>query len=150
VETLGAGLSVSMLIVLSACGGGGDGGTASIVVRPTTVSGTASKGVVRQAKVLVCRIVDGAPQADASCEVGKTGQNGSFSVALGDGFTGPAMIKVTTSPSSMMLDESTGEDNRPCASFAPTSRCNASLTRETGPATVTESACRKRCLFQLL
>lgn len=39
--------------------------------------------------------------------------------------------------------------DRRCASFAPTSRCNASLTRETGPARVTESACRKRCLFQL-
>lgn len=67
---------------------------------------------MRQAKVLVRRIIDGAPQADASCEVGSTGEKGSFSVALGDGFTGPAMIKVTTSPSSMMLDETTGQDIR--------------------------------------
>ena len=109
---LGAGLSASTLALLSACGGGGDGGAAPIVVPATTVSGIASKGLVRQAKVLVCRIIDGAPQADASCETGTTGQNGAFSVALGDGFTGPAMIKVTTSPSSMMLDETTGQDIR--------------------------------------
>jgi hypothetical protein len=31
---------------------------------------------------------------------------------------------------------------------APASRGNALLTRETGPARVAESACRKRCLFQ--
>jgi len=109
---LGAGLSVSTLINLSACGGGGDGGAAPIVVPPTAVSGTASKGLVRQAKVLVCRIIEGAPQADAACEAGTTGEKRSFSVALSDGYTGPALIKVTTSPSSMMLDETTGQDIR--------------------------------------
>jgi hypothetical protein len=105
-----AGLSASLVLVLTACGGGGDGGgdTPTIAAPPTTVTGTVAKGLVMQAKVLVCRIVNGTPDLDASCGAGITGSDGSYSVTLGDGFTGPAMVKVMATASSMMLDETTG------------------------------------------
>ena len=104
----GAGVPLAGLLALSACGGGGGGGNA--VIAPTTVSGTAAKGLVKQAKVLVCRIVNGTPEADASCASTISGSDGSFTVSLSDGFTGPVMIKVMAGTASMMLDETTGAD----------------------------------------
>jgi len=104
------GLSSVALLALAACGGGGDSGVASPVVTPTMVNGIASKGLVKQARVLVCRIVNGVPQADASCMTTTSGNDGSFSVTLSDGFTGPVMVKVMAGAGSMMLDETTGTD----------------------------------------
>jgi len=74
------------------------------------VSGTAAKGIIKQAKVLVCRIVNGASESDASCAATTTGSDGSFSVAFGDGYTGPAMVKVMPGTASTMMDETTGTD----------------------------------------
>lgn len=105
---LNAGIITIGLATLAGCGGGGDGGIAA--VSPTTVSGTASKGLVKQAKVLVCRIVNGVPEADASCASATTGNDGSYSVSFKDGFTGSAMVKVMASSASMMMDETTGRD----------------------------------------
>jgi len=99
-------MSLAVLAALSACGGGGGGSAAPA----TTVSGTAAKGIVKQARVLVCRIVNGAPEADASCASGTTGADGSFSVTMSDGYTGPAMVKVMAATGSMMSDETTGND----------------------------------------
>src|SRR3990172_8561678 len=62
-----SGMSIAALVALSACGGGGGGNNATVAVTPTTVSGVAAKGIVKQARVLVCRIVNGTPEADASC-----------------------------------------------------------------------------------
>lgn len=103
------GIPVAGLLALSACGGGGGGSTASSPT-PTTVSGTAAKGLVKQAKVLVCRIVNGTPEADASCAATTSGSDGSFTVSLSDGFTGPVMIKVMVGTASVMQDETTGND----------------------------------------
>ncbi len=100
-------MSLAVLTALSACGGGGGSGSAAPA---TTVSGTAAKGIVKQARVLVCRIVNGAPEADASCASGTTGADGSFSVMMSDGYTGPAMVKVMAATGSMMSDETTGSD----------------------------------------
>ena len=100
--------SFAILVTLSACGGGG-GGSGS-AAPPTTVSGAAAKGIVKQARVLVCRIVNGTPESDASCASGTTGSDGSFSITMSDGFTGPAMIKVMAGTASMMSDETTGSD----------------------------------------
>ena len=108
-----SGMSFAALVALSACGGGGGGGGAvsdTAGATPTTVSGVAAKGIVKQARVLVCRIVNGAPEADASCASGTTGNDGSFSVILNDGFTGSAMVKVMAGAASMMSDETTGSD----------------------------------------
>ena len=104
------------LVALSACSGGGDsgGGTSALppapTTTPTTVSGTAAKGLVKQARVLACRIVNGSPEADTTCAAATSGNDGSFAVSMGDGYTGPAMIKVMTGTASMMTDETTGTD----------------------------------------
>lgn len=102
------GLPALGLLALSACGGGGS--ASDIQATPTTVSGVASKGLVKDAKVLVCRIVNGTVQADASCLSTTSGKDGSFSVTLSDGFTGPALVKVMAGAGSLMLDETTGGD----------------------------------------
>ena len=103
------GIPLAGLLTLSACGGGG-GGSATSAPTPTTVTGTAAKGLVSQAKVLVCRIVNGLPEADATCASGITGSDGSFSVAMSDGYTGPALVKVMAGTSgSTMIDETTAQ-----------------------------------------
>ena len=109
------GISSVGLLALSACSGGGSSsGSGTSVIpptpTPTTLSGTASKGLVKQAKVLVCRIVNGVPEADASCATATSGNDGSFAVSMADGYTGPAMIKVMAGTASMMADETTGTD----------------------------------------
>ena len=101
---------MSFVAALSACSGGGGGGNTTVAATPTTVSGVAAKWIVKQARVLVCRIVNGVPEADASCASGTTGADGSFSVMMSDGFTGSAMVKVMAGAASMMSDETTGSD----------------------------------------
>jgi hypothetical protein len=106
-EGLVYGATISVLSAIAGCGGAGQD-PAFPLAAPTSVSGTVSKGIVKQAKVLVCRIVDGVLEADASCAAGSTGSDGSFSVTLTDGFTGPAIVKVIASETSAMLDETSG------------------------------------------
>jgi hypothetical protein len=112
-------LALISLLALAGCGGGGGGGDGSgssatptppPVPSATSVSGTAAKGIVKQAKVLVCRIINGAPEPDASCASGTTGPDGSFSITLPDGYTGPAMVKVMAATGSTMMDETAGSD----------------------------------------
>lgn len=105
-----AAMAIATLMALAGCGGGEDQVPAPPAVPPTAVSGTAAKGIVKRAKVLVCRIANGAPEPDASCATGITAADGSFAVTLVDGYTGPAMVKVMTSAASTMLDETTGAD----------------------------------------
>ena len=113
-KLLSAGASLATMASLSGCLDVGTG--ASPAVTPTNVSGVAAKGIVKQANVLVCRIVNGVVEPDASCATGTTGSDGSFSVKMTDGYTGPVMIKVTANASgtpglaSMMSDETTGTD----------------------------------------
>lgn len=108
----GMALVLATVSTLAGCGGGGGDGSspAAALTNATSVSGTAAKGIIKQAKVLVCRIANGAPEADASCASTTTGNDGSYSVAFADGFTGPAMIKVMAGPASTMVDETTGTD----------------------------------------
>ena len=100
------GAVILALAALAGCGGGGGGGTA--MPAPTTVSGIAAKGIIMQARVLVCRIVNGVPEADISCAATVTGSDGSYHVTLSDGYAGPALIKVMAATNSTMLDETTG------------------------------------------
>lgn len=102
-------LIASITAALVGCGGGG-GGTSAATPSATTVTGTAAKGLVKQAKVLVCRIVNGAPEPDTSCVSTTTGSDGAYSVSFADGYAGPVMVKVMPTSTSMMVDESTGLD----------------------------------------
>jgi len=107
------GMTLATVLALSGCGGGGGGDAGSVTtVLPatTSVSGTAAKGIIKQAKVLVCRIVNGVPEPDASCASTVTGSDGSYSVTFGDGYNGPAMVKVMAGTASTMMDETTGID----------------------------------------
>jgi hypothetical protein len=106
------GMTLATVLVLSGCGGGGGDGSAPATALPTatTVSGTAAKGIIKQAKVLVCKIVNGVPEPDASCASTTSGNDGSYSVAFSDGYTGPAMVKVMAGAASTMMDETTGTD----------------------------------------
>lgn len=101
------GMALASVLAMTGCGGGGGSAPSPT---PTTVSGTAVKGIINQAKVLVCRIINGAPEPDATCASTTTGNNGSYSITLNDGFTGPAMVKVMAGTSSTMMDETTGAD----------------------------------------
>ncbi len=107
------GVGLATVLVLAGCGGGGGGGDVSApaaLPAATSVSGTATKGIIKQARVLVCRIVNGAPEPDASCASTTTGNDGFYSVAFSDGYTGAAMVKVMAGAASTMMDETTGTD----------------------------------------
>ena len=109
-KRLTVGVFLAALTAMAGCGGADEQVAGPPAIPATAVSGTAAKGIVKRAKVLVCRIVNGTPELDSSCAVGVTAADGSFSVTLADGFTGPAMVKVMTGASSTMLDETTGAD----------------------------------------
>jgi len=105
------GLVLATAVILTGCGGGGGSAIAPTAAVPSTsIGGTAAKGMVKQAKVLACRIVNGAPEADASCVSTTTGNDGSYMATFNDGYTGPAMIKVMAGSASTMVDETTGAD----------------------------------------
>lgn len=106
-------LALAAVAALTGCGSGGGGdlsSPAAALPAATAVSGTAAKGIVKQAKVLVCRIVDGVPEPDATCVSTTTGSDGHYSAVFSDGFTGPAMVKVMPGAASTMLDETSGAD----------------------------------------
>ena len=109
-STFSSGISLVGLLALGGCGGGGGGGDGAVVASPaaTTVSGAAAKGLVRQATVLVCRVVNGTVEADPSCASATSADDGTFKVILTDGYTGPAVIKVLAGSATMMQDETTG------------------------------------------
>ena len=111
-KIIGMTFALVAVSALAGCGGsgGGDSAPAAALPNTTSVSGTAAKGIIKQAKVLVCRIVNGAPEPDASCASTTTGKDGSYTVSFSDGFTGPAMVKVMTGTASTMMDETTGTD----------------------------------------
>ena len=98
---------ISAAALMSACGGGG--GSSSSSTTTTTTEGFAAKGIIQKAKVLVCRISGGSVEADTKCSTGTTADDGSYSVSLTDGWTGPVVVKIMpVTGVSKMLDETTG------------------------------------------
>ncbi len=75
------------MIGLAGCGGGGGG-----AVPTTVVSGTAAKGLVRNAKVQIFRIYSGSKFA--LLKEGNTDANGNYSLDIG-AFTGPVKVEVS-------------------------------------------------------
>lgn len=106
------GIFLATALIMTGCGGGGGGSVtpAAALPSPTSIGGTAAKGIIKQGKVLACRIINGAPEAEASCASTTTGTDGSYMVTFSDGYTGPAMIKVMAGAASTMVDETTGAD----------------------------------------
>jgi hypothetical protein len=88
--------------------GAGVTSTATAPPTPTTTAGYAAKGIIQNATVYVCRIKSGAVEVDAQCAKGTTAADGSYSVALSDGWTGPVMVKVKPASDSRMFNEITG------------------------------------------
>jgi hypothetical protein len=86
-----------LIFGLVGCGGGGGGGT------PTTViSGTAAKGLVRNAKVQIFSITS--PNTFALLKEGSTDANGNYSLDIGS-YTGPVKVEVS---GGQFKDETTG------------------------------------------
>ena len=107
------GLALATMFALSGCGGGGGGSSTSTSAAsptPTILGGIASKGIIKNGRVLVCRIVNGVPEADATCASVTTGDDGSYSVTFSDGYSGPAMVKIMAGTGSTMNAEMTGTD----------------------------------------
>src|SRR6185369_2810315 len=75
------------MIGLAGCGGGGGG-----AVPTTVVSGTAAKGLVRNAKVQIFRIYSG--NKFALLKEGNTDANGNYSLDIG-AFTGSVKVEVS-------------------------------------------------------
>lgn len=103
------GIALATVFGVTGCGGGSSVPDV-VAAAPTSVSGAAAKGIVKQAKVLACRIVNGVPESDAACAATTTGSDGSYRVSFSDGYAGPAMIKVIAGVGSTMMDETTGVD----------------------------------------
>jgi len=103
------GVALATVLGVTGCGGGGSDPLAAAPA-PTSLSGTAAKGIIKQARVLACRIVNGVPEVDATCVTTTTGSNGAYRVTFSDGYSGPAMLKVMAGTSSTMMDETTGAD----------------------------------------
>ena len=105
------GVALVTALIMTGCGGGTSSSTPSSSF--TSVSGNAVKGIVKNANVLVCKVINGVAQADASCATTTTGTDGSYSIAFSDGYTGPVLVKIqptTSGTPSTMLDETTGAD----------------------------------------
>ena len=103
------GMALVVALALTGCIGGSGGASTT----PTSVSGNAAKGIVKNAKVLVCRIINGVTELNASCVSTTTGVDGSYSVTFSDSYSGPVMVTIspsTTGTPSTMLDETTGAD----------------------------------------
>jgi len=98
---------LSAAALLSACGSGSSSTSTSTTA--TVTEGFAAKGIIQKAKVLVCRISGGSVEADTQCATGTTADDGSYSVSLTDGWTGPVVVKIMPVDGvSKMLDETTG------------------------------------------
>jgi len=95
-------------VTVEASGIGGQGDSAIAPPTPTTTAGYAAKGIIQNATVYVCRIKSGAVEPDTQCAKGTTAADGSYSVALSDGWTGPVMVKVKPASDSKMFNEITG------------------------------------------
>jgi len=111
-------------LIMSGCGSSGDGnndGTTS-----TTVSGTASKGLIKGGTVKVFALNEDGSKKEPELGTAETDLNGSYSVPIGS-FTGNVLVEVT---GGTYTDEATGVADTPAPSL------KAALTNVSGKVSV--------------
>lgn len=98
-----AGATLATLLLVTACGGGGDSGLGIVGTGGTGISGSVIKGPVSNATVAAFAISGG--QVGAQLGTTTTDANGNFSMAMSD-YSGPVMIRTT---GGSYRDEATGQ-----------------------------------------
>lgn len=110
------GTSLIMAAVLTGCGGGGGGGSTAGSSTAVTISGSAIKGPLKNAKISVYR-VDAKGAKGSLLKETSSSVDGSYSVVV-DGYSGPVIVEATVVPgTTKMYDEATGADITPAAGF---------------------------------
>ncbi len=95
-------LLLCLPLVVVGCGGGGGGGGSTVAV-----SGVAAKGPIAGGAVTVHRLLENGTRGDVVGS-GTTGADGSYSVGIPAGVTGPLVITVAGKPGATYTSESTG------------------------------------------
>ena len=93
-------LMLALVTIITACGGGGGGGSTADP-SPANVSGTASKGIIKNGIVSIYGVTDGVID-DMALVNGITDDNGEYSLQLSN-YIGPIVIEITASESSTMV-----------------------------------------------
>lgn len=98
-------LSVAILTtLLAACGGGSsDSGTANVAptVSESTITGTASKGILQKAIITAYKITDGKKGEKLGTPV-MTGDNGEYTLKI-SGYAGAVLLEMTSDTNTKML-----------------------------------------------
>ena len=124
-------LTALTVAALTACGGGGGGGGSFSSAGGTTVSGTASKGLLKGAKVTAyC----GLKASNVVVGTATTDSTGNYSLTLTSACSQPLEIEVTAVSGTKMLDEVKGEIDAPTG-FSMRALVNAGSGTITQPVT---------------
>ena len=92
-------LTLALVTLLAACGGGGGGG-GSAPAGPPAVSGTASKGIIKNGVVSIYGVTAGVTDSEPLV-TGATDSNGEYSLQL-PSYSGPIVIEITSDGNSTM------------------------------------------------
>lgn len=101
IRLVASALAIASLV---ACGGGGGGGGGTATVDTFPVTGSAAKGILKNADVQAYEVVSGALVKYGSPTT--TDASGEFALSLTK-TTNPLVIKITTNSKTTMLDETT-------------------------------------------
>lgn len=103
-------LALAVITALTGCGGGGSDTSTTSTPSITAITGTAAKGIIKNAIVKAFSVIDGA-KAELLDET-TTADNGSYSVNVGD-YTGPVIIELdgNADGAEMKCDLSAGCDS---------------------------------------
>ena len=115
---LAAGVILSGILSLAACGGGGGGGDSTVPIAPVTggtIAGVAAKGILKNAGVTAyCGNSEAAADLLASTT---TDTAGAYSLKWTINCTKPLKLIVALATGTTMADEATGKDVTPPAGF---------------------------------
>jgi hypothetical protein len=94
-----------LLVLLAACGGGGGSSSSSPDAATMTVSGIASKGIIKGGTVTVYPVSEAGVKGRVPLATGKTDENGAYSITIAS-YSGPVVVEVYGT----YLDEATGKE----------------------------------------